>query len=181
MNNFLPQKRGMQVVWIIVGCLIYAVGLNVFIIPMNLYSGGAVGLAQLLSYGAGQIGIKEIAGLNLYGIIYLLLNIPILFIAWFKIGKTFFINTILGTVGISLFTSIVPSPATAVIADPVIGIIIGGVVNRSRNRNHADGKRKRWWNRGYRYLDGEKICGNVRWKTGNHLQSDTVCHLSFSF
>lgn len=90
MNNFLPQKRGMQVVWIIVGCLIYAVGLNVFIIPMNLYSGGAVGLAQLLSYGAGQIGIKEIAGLNLYGIIYLLLNIPILFIAWFKIGKTFF-------------------------------------------------------------------------------------------
>ena len=53
--------------------------------------------------------------------------------------------------------------------------------NRSRNRNHADGKRKRWWNRGYRYLDGEKICGNVRWKTGNHLQSDTVCHLSFSF
>ena len=76
--------------------------------PMNLYSGGAVGLAQLLSYGAGQIGIKEIAGLNLYGIIYLLLNIPILFIAWFKIGKTFFINTILGTVGISLFTSIVP-------------------------------------------------------------------------
>ena len=128
MNNFLPQKRGMQVVWIIVGCLIYAVGLNVFIIPMNLYSGGAVGLAQLLSYGAGQIGIKEIAGLNLYGIIYLMLNIPILFIAWFKIGKTFFINTILGTVGISLFTSIVPTPATAVIADPVIGIIIGGVV-----------------------------------------------------
>lgn len=128
MNNFLPQKRGMQVIWIIVGCLIYAVGLNVFIIPMNLYSGGAVGLAQLLSYGAGQIGIKEIAGLNLYGIIYLLLNIPILFIAWFKIGKTFFINTILGTVGISLFTSIVPTPATAVIADPVIGIIIGGVV-----------------------------------------------------
>ena len=128
MNNVLPQKRGMQVVWIIVGCLIYAVGLNVFIIPMNLYSGGAVGLAQLLSYGAGQIGIKEIAGLNLYGIIYLLLNIPILFIAWFKIGKTFFINTILGTVGISLFTSIVPTPATAVIADPVIGIIIGGVV-----------------------------------------------------
>lgn len=64
MNNFLPQKRGMQVVWIIVGCLIYAVGLNVFIIPMNLYSGGAVGLAQLLSYGAGQIGIKEIAGLT---------------------------------------------------------------------------------------------------------------------
>ena len=102
MNNFLPQKRGMQVIWIIVGCLIYAVGLNVFIIPMNLYSGGAVGLAQLLSYGAGQIGIKEIAGLNLYGIIYLLLNIPILFIAWFKIGKTFFINTILGTVGIML-------------------------------------------------------------------------------
>ena len=126
MNNFLPQKRGMQVVWIIVGCLIYAVGLNVFIIPMNLYSGGAVGLAQLLSYGAGQIGIKEVAGLNLYGIIYLLLNIPILFIAWFKIGKTFFINTILGTVGISLFTSIVPTPATAVIAHPVIGII-GGI------------------------------------------------------
>ena len=179
MNNFLPQKRGMQVAWIIVGCLIYAVGLNVFIIPMNLYSGGAVGLAQLLSYGAGQIGIKEIAGLNLYGIIYLLLNIPILFIAWFKIGKTFFINTILGTVGISLFTSIVPTPATAVIADPVIGIIIGGVVTGAGIGNHADGKRKRWWNRGYRYLDGEKICGNVRWKTGNHLQSDTCMPFIF--
>ena len=180
MNNFLPQKRGMQVVWIIVGCLIYAVGLNVFIIPMNLYSGGAVGLAQLLSYGAGQIGIKEIAGLNLYGIIYLLLNIPILFIAWFKIGKTFFINTILGTVGISLFTSIVPTPATAVIADPVIGIIIGGVVTGAGIGIMLTAK-EAVWNRGYRYLDGEKICGNVRWKTGNHLQSDTVCHLSFSF
>lgn len=38
-EQFFATEEGMQVVWIIVGCLIYAVGLNVFIIPMNLYSG----------------------------------------------------------------------------------------------------------------------------------------------
>lgn len=79
------------------GCLDHSglsdltVGLNVFIIPMNLYSwGSSRSCTAVKLWAQDRSGLRKLQGLNLYGIIYLLLNIPILFIAWFKIGKTFY-------------------------------------------------------------------------------------------
>lgn len=36
-----------QIVRVLAGCCIFAAGLNLFVIPTGLYSGGVVGLTQL--------------------------------------------------------------------------------------------------------------------------------------
>lgn len=127
MSHMLPQRKSEQILWIIAGCGIYAVGLNMFILPLGLYSGGIVGLAQLLNLGvASAFQLNEMV--NLYGLIYFILNVPLLVIAWLKIGSRFLVKTMIGTVGISAFTLIIPAPNVLLVSDPAIAIVLGGVV-----------------------------------------------------
>ena len=62
---------------IIFGSLLNAVALNLFLIPINLLSGGVSGISLILLYL-----FKIPAGLSL-----LLLNIPLLILAFFKTDK----------------------------------------------------------------------------------------------
>ncbi len=81
---------------ILLGALIYAVGLNAFTIANNLAEGGFTGIALLLYY--------------LYslptGWTFLLLNTPLFLIAWRFIGKEFLFYTIIGTISVSVFIEI---------------------------------------------------------------------------
>ena len=60
--------------------------------------------------------------------VHFLLNIPILAIAQLKLGKSFLFKTVIGTVGISVFTTVIPQPAELLAADPAVAIVIGGAV-----------------------------------------------------
>ena len=40
----------LQVARVLAGCCIFAAGLNLFVIPAGLYSGGVVGLTQLIDH-----------------------------------------------------------------------------------------------------------------------------------
>lgn len=81
---------------IIAGSLLYAFGMNEFLTPLNLFSGGGVGLAQLLTLFLEQVVSAE--NINLYGIVYMLINIPLLFLAYYQIGRSFFVKTQIGSV-----------------------------------------------------------------------------------
>ena len=119
------RKKIYQIGCILAGCAVYALGLNLFTLPLGLYSSGLVGLAQLLSLFLG----KAWGGtLNLYGMIYFLLNVPLLLLAWKKLGKPFLFKTIIGTVGISFFTAVIPQPTELLVPDPAVAIVIGGAV-----------------------------------------------------
>lgn len=128
MQRILGQKQFSQVGLILAGCAVYALGLNLFILPLGLYSGGVVGLAQLLSLALEQALHGPVGTLNLYGLIYFLLNVPLLAIAWMKIGKSFLLKTVIGTIGISVFTTVIPVPVELLVTDPAVAIIIGGAV-----------------------------------------------------
>ena len=65
--------------------------MNYFLIPYGLYSGGGVGIAQVLTYLLGKI--IDFGGKNVYGIVYFLINIPLLVLAWKGIGKGFLVKT----------------------------------------------------------------------------------------
>ena len=47
---------------IVIGSLIYSVGLNQFIVPVGLYNGGFLGIAQLIrpSWKAGSVSVLAI-------------------------------------------------------------------------------------------------------------------------
>lgn len=103
---------------VVLGGFLYAAGMNIFIVPFGLYSGGAVGIAQIITL------LLRCSNLN--GIIYMVLNLPLLWLAYKSMGRKFFIRTILGSGSISLFMSIVP--VFKVVEDCLASVLIGGII-----------------------------------------------------
>lgn len=125
MKNKIP-RQWKQTGFIIAGSFLYAAGMNVFIAPLDLFSGGGVGLAQLLAMFVEKV--IETPGINLYGIINMLLNIPLLILAYKGIGKQFFIKTLLGAGGISFFITVVPKISEPIVGDYLTAVLIGGII-----------------------------------------------------
>lgn len=89
----MNQKKIFLILRILTGSFLYAVGFNVFVVPFGLFSGGAVGAAQLIC-----IPVARAFRLNaeqLISIVYILLNIPLFWIAWHDIGNHFYIKQFL--------------------------------------------------------------------------------------
>ena len=118
----------LQVARVLAGCCIFAAGLNLFVIPAGLYSGGVVGLTQLIDHAWQCSAPGAALAANLYGVFYFLLNVPVLIIAWTKLGKAFLLKTLAGTAGISLFTALIPQAGAPLVTDAAAAIMIGGVV-----------------------------------------------------
>jgi len=120
-SSILIKNAGL----IIAGSLLYALGMNLFLTPLNLFSGGGVGLAQLLTLFLENF--IRVEGLNLYGMVYMLINIPLLFLAFFSIGKRFFIKTLIGSGAISLFITLIPTLPVPIVDDYLTSVLIGGI------------------------------------------------------
>ncbi len=117
----LGKNTGM----ILAGSLLYALGMNLFLTPLHLFSGGGIGLAQLLTLFLEQV--IKVGNFNLYGIVYMLINIPLLFLAYFQIGRRFFIKTMVGSGAISLFITLIPTIAEPIVTDYLTSVLIGGI------------------------------------------------------
>lgn len=118
------MKRGMTA---LAGMLIFALGINLFLVPAGLYNGGILGISQvirslLLRYTDLSFGNRDIAGL-----INLMLNLPLFVLAYFKIGKKFVGKTMLCVAGQTLFLSLIPIPQESLV-DALTGSITGGIL-----------------------------------------------------
>lgn len=76
------------------GTLIYCVGINMFVVPAGLYSSGLLGLCQVVRTILEQFFHISFGNLDISGLIYYAVNLPILVLAWKRIGKTFVIRTL---------------------------------------------------------------------------------------
>jgi uncharacterized membrane-anchored protein YitT (DUF2179 family) len=106
-----------NIIAIIIGSWIFALGINLFIIPAELMEGGVTGIAILLKY------IFNISP----ALTTLILNIPLFIIGWKVLGKKAMVYTILGTVALSFFlwlTEDWPFPAPT---DPLLNVLYAGV------------------------------------------------------
>lgn len=122
------HNRWLRLVACVVGELIAALALNLFIVPLSLYTGGLLGLCQLIrtlmqTYLGFQFGAYDIAG-----IFYFLINIPILFLAYKSLGKSFVVKTAICTISYSFFYSIIPIPAVPIIDDYLTACLVGGML-----------------------------------------------------
>lgn len=118
---FLIEARRVAVV--IFGSFLLAVSLNFFLIDANVYASGFSGLAQLLS----SI-FQDFLSINIStGVILFLLNVPVLIIGWFKIGKGFTIYSILSVVFSTLFLEVLPIVSLS--GDIMLNAVAGGVIS----------------------------------------------------
>ena len=120
------HSKWLKVAAIVAGAFLYAFGMNYFLIPYGLYSGGGVGIAQVITYLIGKV--VDLGGKNIYGVVYFLTNIPLLLLAWKGVGKNFLFKTIIGSTSISLFASIIPIPAAPIVDSVVASVLIAGII-----------------------------------------------------
>ena len=65
-----------------------------FVVPAGLYSSGLLGLCQVIRTILEQFFHISFGNLDISGLIYYAVNLPILVLAWKRIGKTFVIRTL---------------------------------------------------------------------------------------
>jgi uncharacterized membrane-anchored protein YitT (DUF2179 family) len=107
---------------VIIGAFLTAVGMNLFLIPANVYSSGFTGIAQLLSKV-----LTDYTPMNLsMGLLLLLLNIPVAILGWLKVGKSFTIYSFISVVLSSVFLEIIPVKQLS--HDILLNAVFGGVI-----------------------------------------------------
>ena len=115
MKNKIVQTIQEYVI-IALGCTIMAAGVSLFLLPNELSTGGFSGIATIVYYF-----FKVPMGLTV-----LALNIPLLIIAYFKIGKQLFARSIYGTIVFSLMIDLIDK-ITPLTHDRFLGCIYGGI------------------------------------------------------
>ncbi len=119
----ISRKEIQNLAWIAMGSLIMVIGLNLFLIPLELYSTGLMGLSQEIA-----VVFTSFTGLPDYtGQIYFLLNIPIIALGWLKVGKKFTLRTLWAVILISFFQIIIPSDVV-IVSDPLLAVITSGIL-----------------------------------------------------
>ena len=122
------RYEAQRIMVLLLGTFIYAVGINFFIVPAGLYTGGVLGLCQLLrSFLTSVVGLR-FGSVDVAGILYYLVNIPFLILAHKLMGKLYFAKTILGITAESVFLVLLPVPRQALVDNRLAAALIGGVI-----------------------------------------------------
>ena len=105
---------------------IYAVGLNMFIVPAGIYCGGLMGVCQLIrTLLTDYAGLK--VGFDIAGLLYYVLNIPILLFAWKKMKRKTLVKTIITVTFSTIFLAVIP--VRAILPDDrLASVIVGALV-----------------------------------------------------
>lgn len=118
-----------NIAYILVGNLIYAFSVNMLITPAGLYNGGFLGIAQLLRYLITQVLMIPVpASMDLSGIIYFIMNIPLFIYALKVMGIKFSSMTFVSIAISSLFLTFVPVPASPIVTDRLTACVVAGVI-----------------------------------------------------
>lgn len=117
----LEQVKKLAIV--VIGAFLYAAGLNLFLIPANVYASGFTGVAQPLSSVVDQYAPFYIST----GVLMFLLNIPIGVLGWLKVGRSFTVYSILSVALTSVFMGILPEMRLS--HDILLNTVFGGVIS----------------------------------------------------
>ncbi len=112
---------------LVLGLLLYVLGWTVFLVPNNLVGGGVTGVASIIQYATH--GVIKI------GYTYFTVNIILLVIALFTLGKGFGGKTIvaifLASLGLNLFQTWIPAEICQTLAvdnGKLMSVIMGGIL-----------------------------------------------------
>ena len=101
-----------------IGCALFALGFDLFLMPGGMNAGGLSGLAMILVH---------VTGLGTVGVVSALMNVPLFILGGMKIGKKFFLGSLMGMLFSSVFIDLfaaLPVPQV----EPMIGALYGGLV-----------------------------------------------------
>ncbi|MBO5130345.1 MAG: YitT family protein [Oscillospiraceae bacterium] len=117
------KKNGMMdwILWfakIILGSAVFAVGFDLFLEPNDLNAGGVSGISMILIH---------LIGFGSVGTVTMLINLPLFILGGVKIGKKFFIGSLIGMVSSSVLLDVF-AMLPGVQAEPLVSALYGGVL-----------------------------------------------------
>ncbi len=110
-------KKISRVFFLLMGSMLTAVGLEVFLIPNNIIDGGIVGISIIASYLT-----KWPLGLFIF-----VLNVPFLILGYKQIGKTFVLTSLFSISCLSIFVNFL-HPVASLTQDVLLATVFGGIV-----------------------------------------------------
>lgn len=106
-----------RLIMIVIGSLIYAVGLELFLVPNNMIDGGVTGLSLMAS---------SLTGIP-FGVFFIGINLPFLYIGYKQIGKSFTLNTLFAVICVA-FISQQFHHIQAFTTDLFLSAVFGGII-----------------------------------------------------
>ncbi len=116
-EKFNTNKIVKEILGTVLGAFVMATGVSLFLLPNQLSTGGISGIATILYY------LFHIP----MGISIILINVPLFLFSVFKIGKRFFVKSLIGTISLSVFIDLLDNfkPLTN---DKFLACVYGGIV-----------------------------------------------------
>ena len=119
MDKKLIKKYAILTARVTGGALVYAVGFSFFCYPNAIVSGGVTGVAMILNMLMPELPV---------GVMIIVMNIPLFFVAWKKLGFDFLVASLLGMVISSLLVDLFNSFPLVATAEPLLGALYGGLI-----------------------------------------------------
>lgn len=113
------MKKHLSYLWILFGCVIYAVGFNWCYAPNQIGFGGVTGMAQI---------INSLLPWAPVGTVAIILNIPLFLLGWRFLGGRVLLSSLfamaVGSICIDILNALYQFPPM----DPILACIFGGVL-----------------------------------------------------
>lgn len=114
-----------DVIKMLIGTLMFCIAINIFVVPNDLYTGGVLGLSQLI-----RSIVIDIFKLNITfdfsGLIYYLINIPLFIIAYKNLSKSFFFRTLIVISIQTIMLTLIPT--VSIIDEKLTNVLVGGLL-----------------------------------------------------
>jgi len=111
------KREIIRYIFLFIGSILAAIGLEIFLIPNNIIDGGIVGISIIASYLS-----KLPLSLFIVG-----LNIPFLFLGYKQIGKTFVFSSLFSIVSLSVWVQVFHA-IPGLTSDVLLASVFGGIV-----------------------------------------------------
>ena len=116
-RNIKIRRVIIEILGTIIGSFIMAIGVSLFLLPNQLSSGGVAGIATITYY---LFNIPM-------GTMMVLINVPLFLVSIFKMGKYFFVKSMIGTVTLSIFIDFLDK-FKALTEDRFLACVYGGII-----------------------------------------------------
>ena len=82
-------------------------GMNLFVVPAALYSGGVMGFSQIIrTLLTRELGLSF--RVDIAATLYYIFNVPILILAWRKLDRSFVLKTLLAVSVMTVAMTLIP-------------------------------------------------------------------------
>lgn len=114
---------------IVMGCSMFSLSINVFVVPAGMYNGGVYGISQIIRTLLMRFtAIPLPANYDIAALINFILNIPLFYIAYRFVSKQFFSRTLFCLTVQTILLSVIPIPKAPVFDDLLLDALVGGVL-----------------------------------------------------